>query len=567
MSGDDCTDDTAGPKTDPEEGVSRSDEAATEQVDDVAGNLKDPPTDGADEADEADEADVAGFTWRRDTPEMTGSLEVVVALVAPIGSPTTKVYEILARAFRANDYTPELIQISEILDLALKTPKRDRNSDRWTRLMNKGDKLRKRYNDQAAAALMAAIAINKSRRAQAGAASNRHLHVSIIRSLKREEEVRVLRQIYGERLIVIGISTPELQRRKMVEKTLRRDFNPSKAKALAARLIERDEDDEVTASGQRVRDAFEQCDAYLSGRPTEIQTDAVRVVELLLGQPWSTPLRDEQGMYHAHAAMFRSSAAGRQVGAAIVDDLGEVVAVGCNDVPRPHGGQFWPGDDKDRRDFRLATDANDAGKFDAVRELLTGLARSGWLTRSYEKLDDEERAELALVKAGPLGGTRVRNLIEFGRILHAEMAALMTSAREGRPVRGCTLYTTTYPCHECMRLIIGSGIRRVVYIDPYPKSLAAELFDEMIGETVSPEIVQVVPFTGVAPRLFPRVFELSNRAKDLRGTYMDWTDKSLRTINPEFSSSIVAQEEAAIEYMGRRRAADDTSETPADRKN
>ncbi len=405
---------------------------------------------------------------------------------------------------------------------------------------------------------MAVAAIN-ARRKQSGAGRNRDLHVSIIRSLKREEEVRVLRQIYGERLIVIGIGSPEEQRRKTLFRELKRHMSQADASGLAARLIHRDESDESTGSGQRVRDAFEQCDAYLSGKPTDVLRDASRLVELILGQPWTTPSRDEYGMYHAYAAKFRSSAAGRQVGAAITDDLGEVVAVGCNDVPRPHGGQFWPGDDGDRRDFRLSADANDAGKFDAVREVLSELAKNGWLTDEYKTLNDDDRTEKALSKQGPLSGTRVKNLVEFGRIMHAEMAALMTAAREGRSVRGCTLYSTTYPCHECMRLIIGAGIVRIVYVDPYPKSLAAELYDEMLGDRPSDHHVHVVPFVGVAPRLFPRVFELSNRAKDIRGSYSEWTDKSLRTTTSEFMSTITWQETAAIQYLAARRAADNTT--------
>lgn len=507
-----------------------------------------------DQFDEGDDVeDITGFTLRRDSPEQTGALEVVVALVAPIGSPTTKVFEVLESQFSVHHYVPELIQISQLLETAVSTPREDVDLDRWTRLMNKGDRLRAEYDDQSVAALMAAAAINASRQNAIGTGRNRDLHVSIIRSLKREEEVRVLRQIYGERLVVIGISSPEEQRRRALVKDLQRRYPRSKARELAAGLLDRDENDEYTSSGQRVRDAFEQCDAYLSGRPTDIKRDVARIVELLLGQPWTTPTKDEQGMFHAHSARFRSSAAGRQVGAAIVDALGEVVTVGCNDVPRPRGGQFWTGDEDDRRDFRLSADANDAGKYDAVRELLTELANEGWLSKQHKAMDDDARAELALDKRGPLGGTRVKNLIEFGRIMHAEMAALMTAAREGRAIGGCTLYTTTYPCHECMRLIIGAGIAKVVYIDPYPKSLAAELFDEMVGQDPSESHVEMVPFTGVAPRLFPRVFELSNRSKDVRGTYSDWTEKSLRTTNAEFTSTITLQERAAIQYLAARR--------------
>jgi deoxycytidylate deaminase len=73
------------------------------------------------------------------------------------------------------------------------------------------------------------------------------------------------------------------------------------------------------------------------------------------------------------------------------------------------------------------------------------------------------------------------NVIEFGRAVHAEMAALMDSARRGVPVKNATLYCTTFPCHLCARHIVAAGIRRVVYIEPYPKSLAAQLYPDSIA--------------------------------------------------------------------------------------
>ncbi|HPG73580.1 MAG TPA: dCMP deaminase family protein [Bacteroidales bacterium] len=52
-------------------------------------------------------------------------------------------------------------------------------------------------------------------------------------------------------------------------------------------------------------------------------------------------------------------------------------------------------------------------------------------------------------------------------VLHAEANALTKVARSGNSSDGATLYITTSPCIECAKLIIQSGIVRVVYVDEY----------------------------------------------------------------------------------------------------
>ena len=52
-------------------------------------------------------------------------------------------------------------------------------------------------------------------------------------------------------------------------------------------------------------------------------------------------------------------------------------------------------------------------------------------------------------------------------VLHAEANALTKVARSNNSSEGATLYVTASPCMECAKLIIQSGIRRVVYCDPY----------------------------------------------------------------------------------------------------
>ena len=52
-------------------------------------------------------------------------------------------------------------------------------------------------------------------------------------------------------------------------------------------------------------------------------------------------------------------------------------------------------------------------------------------------------------------------------VLHAEANAITKIAKSGNNSDGATLYVTTSPCMECSKLIIQSGIRRVVYSESY----------------------------------------------------------------------------------------------------
>ena len=52
-------------------------------------------------------------------------------------------------------------------------------------------------------------------------------------------------------------------------------------------------------------------------------------------------------------------------------------------------------------------------------------------------------------------------------VLHAEANAITKVARSSNSSDGATLYVTTSPCIECSKLIIQSGIKRVVYNESY----------------------------------------------------------------------------------------------------
>ena len=62
--------------------------------------------------------------------------------------------------------------------------------------------------------------------------------------------------------------------------------------------------------------------------------------------------------------------------------------------------------------------------------------------------------------------------------VHAEQNAIIQAAKIGVSVDGATLYCTHQPCTICAKMIINSGINRVVYREGYPDDFSLELFRE-----------------------------------------------------------------------------------------
>ena len=64
------------------------------------------------------------------------------------------------------------------------------------------------------------------------------------------------------------------------------------------------------------------------------------------------------------------------------------------------------------------------------------------------------------------------------RGLHAEMNVLIQAASHGIRVEGATLYSTSFPCSLCAKMMINGGIRRIVAQSDYPDPLSKELLAE-----------------------------------------------------------------------------------------
>ena len=67
---------------------------------------------------------------------------------------------------------------------------------------------------------------------------------------------------------------------------------------------------------------------------------------------------------------------------------------------------------------------------------------------------------------------------ELCRGVHAEQNAITQAAYFGTSVANATIYTTTYPCSMCAKILINAGISEVVYADGYVDDLSKKLFAE-----------------------------------------------------------------------------------------
>ena len=292
-----------------------------------------------------------------------------------------------------------------------------------------------------------------------------------------------------------------------------------------SRLIERDASKVGEKLGQQLRDTFHLGDVFIDGVAQDaMKAGILRFIEAFFGKADIGPLRDEYGMYAAKSASLRSCDLARQTGAAIFSESGDLLVQGCNEVPKAGGGYYWDGENPDHRDVRKGFDPNDRQKHELLRDIIERLREAGHLSAALTAKSDAAIVENLTFKApiasaepdGPLAESWAMDLTEFGRVVHAEMCAICDAARARVSVREGTLYCTTFPCHNCTKHIIASGLSRVVYMEPYPKSRAKELYeDEIELENESDRNrVSFVPFMGISPSRYRDIFQKGRRKND-----------------------------------------------------
>ncbi|MFD1951913.1 anti-phage dCTP deaminase [Sphingomonas arantia] len=355
----------------------------------------------------------------------------------------------------------------------------------------------------------------------------RHKVAYIVRQLKRPEEVSLFRAIYGQQFILISAYGNEEDRIKLIADKIKRTLplttKSAKILSFAESLILRDMSEDGDDHGQQLRQTFHLADVFIDGlSASSMRLKIDRFINALFGANDIAPTKLEFGMYAAASASLRSTDLSRQVGAAIFSSDGEIIAQGCNEVPRAFGGNYWDTEEPDYRDIKLGSDPNDHLKREVLRDILERLQSSGLLSASSKALGTSggQLVDKLLKKpekptsdgSGCLHGSLISDLTEFGRVVHAEMNAICDSARLGTAIKGSILFCTTFPCHNCTKHILASGISRVFYMEPYPKSKAKELHhNELELEKSSSSRVSFLPFLGISPLRYPHLFRKGKR--------------------------------------------------------
>lgn len=482
--------------------------------------------------------------------------ELVFGLVGPVGVNLDPVISVLTRELKALSYTAKTIRLSKQIETFFGSDhSKEPENDRITALMTEGTRLREKGQRGDAVALLGIAEIRRVRDEELHGRAEKNAY--ILQSLKHPHEVETLRNVYGKGFFLISVYSPrEVRVTALADRISKSKFgNTSKARSNAEDMIERDEMEENKSLGQDVKDAFPLADLFVDGRNRpSLEAQIIRFLQLLFGNVFHTPTRDEHGMYHARSAALRSADMNRQVGAAILRVEGDLIAVGCNEVPKAGGDLYWPGDKGDARDFQKGSEAMAEERIQVLGELLERFEKHGLLAKgnSKKELSKLVRELVSGNKKDVLSGIRAMNLLEFGRSVHAEMAALMSAARLGISVRGATLFCTTFPCHMCARHIVAAGIKRVVYVEPYPKSKAKQLHQDSISvdpSVVSSDHVSFEPFEGIAPRQYQDIFDARDARKDNEGRAKDWRangpkPRFLRFMNTyrDIEHAIVAKE-------------------------
>lgn len=406
--------------------------------------------------------------------------ELVFALVGPAGVRLRALSKALEEHLKSFGYTATVIRLSELL--------KNSSGSGWTEETGIGEyeriihrqkvalEFRRNLKDGAALALSGIAAIREARTSLTGSPDRpARACAYILDQLKHPKEVELLREVYGASFILLAGHAPMKVReeglaRQMADSDDKRyDIEYRSKAADIIRIDDNQEDDDDL--GQNTRDTYPLADFFADLTLENGEYSIGRYIDLLFGHPLQTPYPKEYAMYQAWSGSLRSSDENRQVGAVIVKQEFksdgknirnlDIVATGMNEIPCGGGGFYWQ-DNKspDARDQRLIANDDDRArkiKISALAELLEKIKGKGWLN---DAACSEQSKILARKLLPELKRTQFMNIGEFMRPVHAEMAALIDSARRGVAVHGLSMYVTTFPCHNCAKHIIAAGLNR-----------------------------------------------------------------------------------------------------------
>lgn len=444
-----------------------------------------------------------------DTIRARHSKELVIGLCGAVGAGVRRLHQQLTEELELSGYQVEHIRLSELIAAQFDNPEETlalRGYPRYEKLQDLGDELRKNKS-LSIIADMAIRRISIIRTTLFGDSNQPHpsaLKIDkkvayIIDQLKNPAEVKIFQEIYRNNFYLLGLLRTENERVKNI-------VAEGITKEHAHKLIERDRKGQDDFS-QHVESTVFLSDYFIRNidKPDKLKASVARFIKLVHGVENITPTRNESGMFSAYSASLRSACMSRQVGAAISDTEGRILSTGCNDVPKFGGGLYDADNNEDNRCFWYRTgDCHNDKHKNILKTQIEDILKAN-------KVPNSDHLALEI-----MSNSKAKSLIEYSRAIHAEMDAIVSLARDTTTSTiGKILYCTTYPCHSCARHIVAAGIERVVYIEPYEKSLALDLHEDAIClvDDQQPNKVIFENFEGVSPNRYSKFFAYSKKKK------------------------------------------------------
>lgn len=220
--------------------------------------------------------------------------ELVFGLVSAVGTKSNKLTDPLKNKLEQFGYVVHPIKLSKLLLNADETITPE--YDRIKTLMKRGDTMREGPECNDILALGAAKMISQAR-----TNTTPKKQAFIIDSLKRPEEVSLLRKIYGNGFYLIGIHSDIKRRLKYL--TEERGLTQTQADTLTS--IDENEGGDF---GQRTRDTYHLSDLFVNigSNDDHVTNSIMRFLELIFGHPHRNPTFDEFAMFMAFSSSLRS---------------------------------------------------------------------------------------------------------------------------------------------------------------------------------------------------------------------------------------------------------------------
>lgn len=289
--------------------------------------------------------------------------EIVFAIVGAVGAGSSLIANTLDAELRNKGFDTKIFKASECIKEWLQTS--DHQIDDSTSFkkvesyQNAGDEMRR--DDPGAIAVRLIQKIRKFRAEKTDQEVKNDEPVMpdgvrrayILDSLKNPAEVQLLRMVYKEAFCLIGVVCDREERKNRLKEA---KFPMATSVEIGA-FMERDEDDASKAKhGQHVSKTFHLSDFFIDNSPSKLAENGKssnpnwdiperigRLIDAIMHSKIVRPDIHEMGMYYAYSSKLRSSCLSRQVGSSLLDQSGNLLAVGANEVPKAGGGTYGDG--------------------------------------------------------------------------------------------------------------------------------------------------------------------------------------------------------------------------------